>query len=40
MSGRVAGNRFGLEAGSLLRKDTAGAYNVRRKRNLFEYGVQ
>lgn len=36
MSGCVAGNRFGLETGSLLSK---GAYNVRRKWNLVQYGV-
>lgn len=39
MSGCVASNRFGLEARSLLRKGAAVAYNIRRKWNLFEYGV-
>lgn len=34
VSDHAAGSRFGLETGSLLRKDTAGAYNTRRKHNL------
>lgn len=36
MSGCIASNSSDLEAGNLLRKGTAGTYNVRRKCNVFE----